>query len=200
MKATLAFFGAFNPPTNAHIHLAEFAVKALGAEKALFIPSKSAYIRDEQGKEHAYTDRERLEMLRLAAEHRPWMEVTDMEILQQSQPRSYDTLCGLREKGVDAALLMGSDKLPELEHKWMHVEKIAREFGIVVLTRGSDECREMIRESAYLTALAPYLTILETPKETRNVSSTQVRARIARIRELQNEVRAMVPEEIIRLL
>ena len=55
MKA-LAFFGAFNPPTVAHIQLAEFALRATGREKVIFVPSKAAYIKDEQGKDFAYTD------------------------------------------------------------------------------------------------------------------------------------------------
>ena len=199
-KEYLAFFGAFNPPTNAHIRLAEFAVKATGAKKALFIPSKTNYIRDQQGKDYAYGDRERLRMLRVAAETRPWMEVSDIEILQDSQPRTYETLCRLRDTGKDAALLIGSDKLPELEEFWAHVDEIAREFGIVVLTRGADMCGRMIRESAYLTSISPYMTVLETPEETRNISSTLVRSRVARMKELRREIGSMVPEEILGLL
>ncbi|MBR4501019.1 MAG: nicotinate (nicotinamide) nucleotide adenylyltransferase [Clostridia bacterium] len=196
----LGFFGAFNPPTNAHIRLAEFALKATGAKRVLFIPSKENYIRDFQGKDRAYGDRERLEMLRLAAETRPWMEVSDVEILQESQPRTYETLCRLRDAGKDAALLVGSDKLPELAEIWAHVDEIAREFGIVVLTRGADMCARMIRESAYLTSLSPYLKILETPADTRNISSTLVRSRVAQMKELQREIGAMVPQEILDLL
>ncbi len=196
----LAFFGAFNPPTNAHIRLAEFAMKATGVKGVLFIPSKENYIRDFQGKDYAYGDRERLEMLRLTAEKRPWMEVSDVEILQKSQPRTYETLCRLRDAGKEASLLIGSDKLPELAEIWAHVDEIAREFGIVVLTRGADMCGRMIRESAYLTSISPYLTILETPVETRNISSTLVRSRVAQMKEIRREIGGMVPEEILDLL
>ncbi len=199
-KEYLGFFGAFNPPTIAHIHLAEFALKATGAKKVLFVPSKENYIRGFQGKDHAYGDGERLEMLRLVAETRPWMEVSDVEILRESQPRTYETLCRLRDNGKEAALLVGSDKLPELAEVWAHVDEIAREFGIVVLTRGADMCARMIRESAYLTSLSPYLKIIETPEETRNISSTLVRSRVARMKELKKEIGAMVPGEILDLL
>ena len=47
----LAFFGAFNPPTVAHLELARFALEALGAEQVIFVPSKSMYIRGKQGKD-----------------------------------------------------------------------------------------------------------------------------------------------------
>ena len=200
MIPALAFFGAFNPPTAAHLELARFAMEAAGREKVVFVPSRAEYIRTDQGKDFAYDDERRLAMLRRAAETRPWMDVTDWELRQKDQPRTYRTLCRLREDGYDAALLMGSDKLPELEHGWLYVEEIAREFGIVCLTRGSDECGRMIREDPYLCSLAPYIRILETPEETRNVSSTQVRRLVREIRAKQEELERMAPPEILPLL
>ena len=196
----LAFFGAFNPPTTAHLNLARFALEATGAEQVLFIPSRAAYIRQEQEKDFAYTDRERLAMLRKAAETRPWMAVTDWEIRQERQPRTYETLCHLRDGGCSPKLLIGSDKLPELEHGWLHVEEIVREFGIVCLTRGGDECGRMIREDPYLRTLAGGLEVLETPEETRRVSSTEVRKRVREIRRLEEELAQLIPPEIRPLL
>ena len=193
MTKALAFFGAFNPPTAAHLGLAEFALRQTGREQAVFVPSKSVYIRDEQGKDFAYSDARRLRMLEKAAQTRPWMKVSDWEMRQPRQPRSYETLCHLREEGVQASLLFCSDKLPELERGWLHVREIAEEFGFVVLCRGADECRQMIEEDPYLNALSPHITVLDTPAETRGISSTQVR-------RLVKELGELVPEEILPLL
>ena len=200
MKKALAFFGAFNPPTTAHLELAHYALERTGRETVVFVPSRSAYIREEQGKDYAYSDRARLAMLRAAREKRPWMAVTDYELTLDHQPRSYETLCRLKEEGYEAALLMGSDKLTELETGWIYVREIAEEFGIVCLTRGSDACGEMIREDPYLRTLAPYIRILETPRETRDISSTAGRQRVKRIREAREEIAGMVPEEIVDLV
>ena len=200
MIGALAFFGAFNPPTVAHIDLAEFAMEKTGARQVIFVPSKAAYIRDDQGKDFAYSDRERLNMLQRAAKSRPWMAVSDWDIAQQRQPRTYDTLCHFRENGLSSALLMGSDKLAELETGWLHVEEIAREFGIVCLARGDDACGRMLREDPFLRALAPYIRVLATPEETRFVSSTAVRRQVARMREMEAELQECVPPEIIPLL
>ena len=200
MSGALAFFGAFNPPTVAHLELARFALEQTGRERAIFVPSKSVYIRGEQGKDFAYPDARRLEMLRAAAASRPWMAVTDWEMRQKAQPRTYETLCHLRSLGDAPALLMGSDKLPELERIWRHVDAIAREFGLVCLARGRDECSAMISTDPFLSALAPYIQVLEAPAATRDVSSTAVRTRLARIRALRREVEALVPEEIVPLL
>jgi nicotinate (nicotinamide) nucleotide adenylyltransferase len=200
VKQALAFFGAFNPPTVAHLRLAEFALGETGREQVIFVPSKSVYIRDEQGKDFAYSDEQRLAMLCLAAQTRPWMAVTGWEMTRPRQPRTYETLCHLRTEGIHAALLMGSDKLPELEHGWQHVMDIAKEFGIVCLSRGGDECRRMIQENDYLRGLASYITVLETPEETKGVSSTQVRRRMLEIRKLKEEISAWTPKEILPML
>jgi nicotinic acid mononucleotide adenylyltransferase len=63
MTRCLAFFGAFNPPTLAHVELARRAMILSGRECVLFVPSKAAYITVNQGKDYAFTDEERLEML-----------------------------------------------------------------------------------------------------------------------------------------
>lgn len=200
MKRVIAFFGAFNPPTIAHIEAARVAMEATGREGVVYVPSKSVYIKGEQGKDFAYSDWQRLEMLRRAAESRPWMAVTDWEMQAEAQPRTYDTLCHLRDGGYEPALLIGSDKLAELEHGWRHVEEIAREFGFVCTSRGADECEEMIRRDPYLSSLKRYIQVVETPAILRDVSSTAVRQRLTRIRNLWREVNALVPQEVLPML
>ena len=146
MKKVLAFFGAFNPPTIAHLQLAELAMRSTGRDGVIFVPSRMGYIRYEQQKDYAYTDEQRLAMLMLAARDRSWMEVCGWELEQARQPRTYETLCHLREEGYQPSLLMGSDKLPELRDGWLFVEEIVREFGIVCLAREEDDVKKMILE------------------------------------------------------
>lgn len=201
LKRVLAFFGAFNPPTVAHIELARFAMEQTGRDGVVFVPSKSVYIRGEQGKDFAYSEHKRLEMLGRAAQSRPWMAVSDIEIRAEAQPRTYDTLCRLRdEAGYEPSLLLGSDKLAELETVWRHVEDIGREFGFVCMTRGGDECERLLAEDDYLSTVAPYIQIVETPEDLRGVSSTQVRQKLSEIRALRRELAALVPGEIMPLL
>ena len=80
MKNVLAFFGAFNPPTRAHVELADFAFRAAGREGVIFVPSRADYIRNDQGKDGVLSGETRLAMLEKIAETRPWMEVTDREL------------------------------------------------------------------------------------------------------------------------
>ena len=91
---------------------------------------------------------------------------------------------------------MGSDKLPELEHGWLYVKEIVQEFGIVCLARGADKCGRMIRQDPYLSTLAGGILVLETPEETRWISSTEVRKRVREIRRIEKELEGAQREEI----
>ena len=200
MKKVLAFFGAFNPPTSAHLALSRAAAEETGAEGVLFVPSRTDYIRTEQEKSFAYSNEERLGMLLRAAETRPWMRVSDCELRAAEQPRTYHTLVKLREEGYEPVLLLGSDKLPELEHGWRYVEEIAREFGIVCMARGEDDVPAMISKDPYLRSLSPYIRVLNLDPGLRHISSTEVRKKVTEIRDILLEIREMVPPEILPLL
>ena len=88
MARSLAFFGAFNPPTRAHIDLAEVAREAVGAEDVIFVPSKSVYIRDEQKKSFVFSDEDRIKMLQRITADRPKARWTDIEM---NRPLQYSS-------------------------------------------------------------------------------------------------------------
>ena len=194
MTASLAFFGAFNPPTAAHIDLAEFAMKALGRDHVIFVPSQSTYISGFQGKDYAFSNEERLSMLNTVAAARPWMRVCDWEMKQEKQPKTYATLCHLREEGKCPSLLIGSDKLIELETKWQFTREISDEFGIVCMDRGADNCEEIIRGSEFLQGLN--LTVLSVPDEYHGISSTEARKYLRQIQEAKDALKDILPPEL----
>ena len=194
MTASLAFFGAFNPPTSAHIDLAEFAMKALGLDHVIFVPSQSTYISGFQGKDYAFSNEERLSMLNTVAAARPWMRVCDWEMKQEKQPKTYQTLCHLREEGECPSLLIGSDKLIELETKWQFTREISDEFGIVCMDRGADNCEEIIRGSEFLQGLK--LTVLSVPDEYHGISSTEARKYLRQIQEAKEALKDILPPEL----
>jgi len=195
----LAFFGAFNPPTVGHLKAAFYAMEKLSLSSVLFVPSKSRYIRDEEGKDFAYSDEARLSMLQTLGKKRPWMAVDNREIESESQPRTYDTLKAiLSSTGRRYSLLFGSDKLPELQTGWRHVPEILKEFGIVVLPRNGEDPERMVEEDDYLRSLPDGFFFLPPLPEIQFVSSTKVRQAIAS--GDWTTVEKNVPEEIWPLL
>lgn len=202
MIKALVFGGAFNPPTIAHIALAEEAMHASMCDKVIFVPSKMSYVLDEQGKDSAFDDETRLEMLSKIAFDRPWMDVDPGEIKAETQPRTYETLCRLRQDDYQIKLLFGSDKLKELEHGWKYVDRICREFGIVCMSRREDSASKIIREDPYLRTLSPYITVIRTSDRYRDVSSTEARKLFAQLKKnpgdvrLQDRLKVLVPAEL----
>ncbi len=199
MKA-LVFGGAFNPPTRAHIDLAEAALQQCGCDRVIFVPTKMRYIEEDQKKNFAFTDAERLAMLKSIAKNRSWMEVCDYELTAPQQPRTYETLCHLKEQGYECTLLFGSDKLPELEHGWKYVGEICRTFGIAVMERSGDDCRAVIDNDPYLSSLRPYIRIVTTPESYHGISSSTVRQLYSSVLKNLEEIRALVPEELDGLM
>ena len=200
MIRALLFGGAFNPPTKAHIELAEFAMKETGSEKVIFVPSKQTYIRNDQGKNYAFTDAQRLQMLNKIAAGREWMIVSDYELNLPEQPRTYITLCHMREEGYACSLLFGSDKLGELNGGWKYIDEICSEFGIVCMARAEDDCEEMIENDDYLRRIRNFITVVHTPAAYRNVSSTQVREAFQQLCKARKQLNDLLPAELDSLL
>ena len=194
MERSLAFFGAFNPPTRAHIDVAEIAMKTIGAEKVIFVPSKSDYILGDQKKGFAFPDSARIDMLAKIAGNRPWMEWTDIEMKQAVQPRTYDTLRKLRDLGENPSLLLGADKLEELDHLWMNVREMADEFGIVCVDRSGMNCEDIIRESPFLMSL--HMEIVHVPPVYMDISSSRVRKALTELYDLKGELQELLPPEL----
>ena len=197
MGKILTFFGAFNPPTLAHIKLAEKAMRDTGSSGVMFVLSKSDYILNKQLKDFAFDDSERLSLLNDIAAARPWMSVCGWELNQPKQPRTYITLCHLRDEGFSPRLLVGSDKLKELSDKWVYVDEIAQEFGVVAIERGGDDARAIIEESPRLSRLKEHIRVVEAPEDLKFVSSSLVREKLRLIRDTRAELTQLVPEETI---
>ena len=188
-KKDLAFFGAFNPPTLAHIHTAEKAMISTGARSVVFVPSKTSYILDQQRKDYAFDDRNRaLMLLRL---RNPGFIMSDIDIEAETQPKAYDSLCRLRELHYDPVLLIGEDKLDELS-SWYRAEDIAKEFGIVCVERGSDS----IERKCAKHKLGEYIFPVKASKSDTKISSTLARKLISEMRRDIVKLKQYVPVEV----
>ena len=117
--------GTFNPPHIGHVHAAQEAASALQLDKLLIIPDNIPPHKELP--EHAPTNAQRLEMVRLAFGGIPCAEVSEMELQRAGKSYSVDTVRALRRKYPDAELflLMGSDML-KIFHLWNEPEEIVR--------------------------------------------------------------------------
>ena len=119
------FGGAFDPPHNAHLVLAQTALAALDLDALYVIPTGQAWhkARTLSPAEH------RLAMTRLAFQDMPRVVVDDREIKRAGPTFTIDTLHALQAEnpGVQLYLLMGGDQFAAFKqwHQWREIMKTA---------------------------------------------------------------------------
>lgn len=135
MRAYL--FGAFNPPTNAHIAMGLAAQRALGEKpwNIIYVPSGESYIRSWKGygNDNIFPAKDRYELLKTAVS--PYeFGVAKVETLGITT-RTYDTLEYL---GFDGAVLcLGTDNVAQMK-KWYRHEELLPKITLMVFDRS--EC------------------------------------------------------------
>ena len=169
--------GTFNPPHLGHIQAAKAAVQALGLRKLLLIPDHIAPHKVLPPGSPA--PEQRLEMLRLAAEGTPELEVSDLELRREGVSYTYETILTLAEQYPEAQLflLMGTDMFLSFD-TWKNTDIILRNAALGVLCRGDKGEQEAIAEkAAQLTAEGARVELVNNPVLA--ISSTQLRRLIA---------------------
>lgn len=194
MIKALMFGGAFNPPTIAHIQLAEYAKKMTKSDVVIFVPTKMTYIKNDQQKDFAFNDEVRYEMLQKIASTREWMVVSDFEIKAETQPRTYITLLHLKDEGYACKLLFGSDKLKELKTGWMYMKEITEQFGIVCMKRRNDDFQSIMDNNPYIKSISSYIDMIDTPDDFQMISSSIVRHLFDEGK--YKEIDQLIPEEL----
>ncbi len=166
------FGGAFDPPHNAHVALAQTALAELELDALYVIPTGQAWhkARALSAPEH------RLAMAKLAFADMPRVVVDDREIKRAGPTFTIDTLRALQAENPSAQLylVMGSDQFGAIKqwHQWQAIFEIAI---ICVAARAYFDWASGLndsengRESRVLTLLMPPMS----------VSATQIRQRLA---------------------
>lgn len=128
---TLGFFGgSFDPPHLGHVILARDAFEQLGLDKVYLIPAVQSPLR---GRPHAASFAERLEMCRIVAAGRPWLDVLDIEAGLPVPSYTINTARALVERfpGATRVWLVGADQWDNLP-AWKDYENLTRvlRFGV----------------------------------------------------------------------
>lgn len=179
IKDKIAFYGAFNPPTWAHVHIAQAVQRQLSntgnVVEIVFVPSRADYILKEQHKNLAFESYDRAVMLMRLCGVMKNMHVSIIDIAADHQPRTYESLCMLRNRGDNCSLLIGADQLLTFETGWKNPDKILEEFGLVCVSRGDVNAHEIIEKSPLLQAHIDNIAVVDVPEKIKDISSTKIR-------------------------
>ncbi len=169
--------GTFNPPHLGHIQAAKAAVQALGLNRLLLIPDNIAPHKELPPGSPA--PEQRLEMLRLATQDAPELEVSDLELRREGVSYTFETVLALSEQYPEAQLflLMGTDMFVSFD-TWKNTDIILSHAALGVLCRGDKGEQEAIaQKAAQLTNRGARVELVNNPVLA--ISSTQLRRLIA---------------------
>jgi len=166
--------GTFDPVHNAHLAMAEAALKHLPVEKVVFMPTGSPRYRDAP---HA-SGADRVAMLKAALKGNPKFTIDERELAPGATGYTVDTLKGFRDK---VYFLMGADQYEKFG-TWRDPEQIRKLAEVVVFARPGN-------------SVADQNTI---PFEPMKDSGTEIRSRAKRGEDISAMVPAPVAEYIAR--
>ncbi len=184
--------GTFDPPHYGHLHIAEFAMRALGLAEIVFVLAKQP--------PHKLDDpvsplAARLEMLERALSDKPAFVISLIETKRTGPSYSVDTLRELRrEFGDDTEIffVMGEDSLVNFP-TWHQPQEIVKLCKLAVLQRpGYDLDVDALERQ--VPGVKASLKLI--PAAEMNISSSEIRERVRRGESIREFVPRLVADYI----
>lgn len=169
MKKIGFYGGCFNPPTNAHINLANKAIKKYGLSKLYFVPVSNKYV-----KENLIMAKNRKEMIEIAISKYLKMDVLDIELNQEKNLKANEVFRMIQNQFATSKnfFIMGADNFDKIE-KWENFGELVENYNYIILERKGFDVKNHIKKSIVLKKFKKNFKILKNKKE--DISSSIVR-------------------------
>ena len=183
--------GTFNPPHEGHLALARAALDQLGLDRVLLMPVATAPHKDVPDDPGGLV---RAELCRLAVGDDARLDVSTAELDRGGTSYTVDTLRLLAESspGDELTLIVGADAAASLP-SWREPEEILALAQVAVAQRAGTERSEVL---AALSGLEGRERVEFFDMPAVDVSSSEIRARVAAGRSLDGLVPAAVATRI----
>ena len=197
--------GTFDPIHVGHLDAADEARRALGLTDTVFVPSH-----DPPHRRPPYTTAfQRFALLALALDGRPGCRVSDLELVRAGRSYTSDTLVALHNAGWppwQIFFIIGTDAFAEIT-TWHAFPAVLDAAHFAVVTRaGNSETESLTHNPELQRRIRSVADIPDGPgttglfvveARTRDVSSTDVRARLARGQSIDDLVPPSVARHIL---
>lgn len=198
--------GTFDPIHNGHLDAAQAAHTTLALDEVIVIPAHDPPHRQHDPHSSAF---HRFAMVSLAIDGQPWMRASDRELRRGDISYTIDTLRALHAEGWQASQLffiLGGDAFAEIA-TWRSYPDVLDASNFVVISRpGTTVAAAIARVPALQARVQPagpqaanaqQTAIFPINADTRDVSSTQIRARLAAHERIDDLVPAAVARHIL---
>ena len=134
------FGGCFNPPTIAHISLAEKVLKDAKLDKVIFVPVGDFY-----KKRELVPAIYRYNMLKIATKDLPNIEVSELEIRKTEIIYAVDVFRLIKKEyqNDDIYFIMGADNFINIMN-WKESKELLKEYKYIVIEREGFDIKEYI--------------------------------------------------------
>lgn len=187
------FGGAFDPPHNAHVALAQAALEQFALSALYIIPTGQAWHKASALSAPVH----RLAMTRLAFEHVPRARVDDRELQRAGPTFTIDTLQALQAENPQAQLYLfiGADQFAAFRqwHRWQDILELA----IICIADRAQSTPARDQFDAYTGHNGRFFT-LQLPLMP--VSATQIRQLMASGVATAEGITQLVPEPVARYI
>jgi nicotinate-nucleotide adenylyltransferase len=193
---TALFGGTFDPIHRGHIDVARSALDIIGADKLIFVPARHSALKTTTP---VASDADRLYMIRLAIAGIEGFGVSDWELKRPGPSYTIDTVRHFQQTlGSEMELywLLGADSIGELP-RWYKIQKLIDECFLSCMYRAGYEPPDFSRFTDSLGAERVKKlqdNIIETPLV--DISSTQIRARLAKGQDADDMLKPKVAEYV----
>lgn len=181
--------GTFNPIHNGHLHIVEEFRRGLGLDRVLLIPTR---VPPHKAAPDLASAGERFAMCRLAAQGKPWLELSDIEMRREGKSYTAETLEELSALYPQDQfyLLMGEDMFLTLG-RWYRPETIFSLASVCTTPRSPDGLDALRQKALEYTGQFQARCFLEHIPYL-PISSTQVRQAVAR----GEDISGLVPQAV----
>jgi nicotinate-nucleotide adenylyltransferase len=185
MKVCL-FFGSFNPVHNGHLAIAEYFNQKGFFEQIWMVVSPNNPLKSI---DDLLDENDRLNMVKLAIQDSPYLQVCDVEFAFPKPSYTINTLHFLKNKypNHQFSLILGSDNM-ETFHLWKSYEEILKHYVIYVYPRDNKHQKKPIIHPHIVYFNAPLLPI----------SATDIRTLLKQKKPVQKYLPASVLQYINR--
>ena len=186
------FGGSFNPVHHGHLIIARSIAEALDADEVVLLPTHSPPHKDASGL--AQTEH-RMEMVRLAVKGDSQFSVSDHDATCEGPSYTVKTIEHFRKtlsSETELLWIIGADSLLEL-HTWFQVATLVTSCRIVTAHRPGSPLADLTTLEEMIGAEATRQLrndVIDTPHI--DISSTQIRKRVAR----NQSIRYLVPAPV----
>ena len=178
------FGGTFDPIHNGHIQAANSAYQMLELDKVIMIPAGDPYLKRTN---LTASKSDRYEMVSLAIEEFPFLDVSDIEIFRAGPSYTVDSVRHFKKDGHIVVVLLGTDSIIEMDN-WIDPNALHSECEVVGLTRPGIKTDS---SEAYLIRQERY-SIRTIEANSSLISSSEIRELIQKGADVQD----MVPQSV----